>query len=124
MELAVALAAQAVAILGAAAALGRWYLGQQLADHDAGSTLDRIASWFPEQTPDAPESLPAKVDRVEALGTQALAVAEQNASDLLAHMQEEERLRRADAEIRTARQAQLDELLATLTTGNPEVRST
>ena len=124
MELAAALTAQAVAIVAGIAAFLRWFLAQHVSDVEQARTLDRVASWFPDQTPGAPESLPAKVDRVEAIGIEALQVASQTGSDLLAHMQEEERLRREDSELRAERQAQLDRLLDQLTAGNPEVRST
>jgi len=122
VELAVALGAQAVAIIAAAAGLGRWYLGRHLSGHDQLQTLERVASWFPDQVPGAPESLPAKVDRVESAAVEALEVAKQTGSDLLAHMREEERLRVADVDDRRARQAKLDQLIDQLTAGNPEVR--
>jgi len=122
MELAAALTAQAVAIVAGIAAFLRWFLAQHVSDVEQERTLDRVASWFPDQTPGAPESLPAKVDRVEAISAQALMVATQTGSDLLAHMQEEERLRVLDAEQRSERQATTDRLLDQLTALYPEVR--
>jgi len=117
-----AFGAQAVAIIAGITGLVRWLLNRHLTDSTQTATLERIAAWFPHETPDAPESLPSKVDRVAGVATEALEVARTTGADLVMHMREEERLRVADAEDRQQRQGRIDDLLDQLTKSNPEIR--
>jgi len=133
-QLAALLAAVVATVVAVAGIVHRQFAAQAahaVDDFVDRSTLERVAAWFPAETPDAPESLPAKVDRGIVVADRALVVAEQTKADLLAHMTEENELRRVDFAVREQRQIaqdvrdeRLDRLVEWIARGNPEVRRT
>lgn len=89
-QILVGLAVQAVGVLATLAGFSKWVLRRVVVDHDQAQTLDRIAAWFPEERPDASESLPMRVDKTREIATEALALASDVGYRLDAHLTAEE----------------------------------
>lgn len=89
-EIVIGLIAQGVAVLATLAGFSKWVLRRVVVDHDQAKTLDRIAAWFPEERPDASESLPIRVDKTREIATEALALATDVGTRLDRHLTAEE----------------------------------
>lgn len=99
-QIVLGLTAQAVGVLATLAGFSKWVLRRVVVDHDQAKTLDRIAAWFPEERPDASESLPVRVDKTREIATEALALASDVGARLDSHLTAEEHDRSEGLKVR------------------------